>query len=91
MPAAFKDHIKVIDRYGFHHEIRVEHHPEIGVSIAHYRELRISQFPYGRILLPRTDDDNEWEQFQERFYESVGGEALSFFELECKQIIDNQQ
>ena len=90
MKAQFKDSIKIIDNHGFYHEVRAEHHPELGLSIAYYRELRISQFQYGRFLLPNRDDDREWEEFQEKFYESVGSEALSFFELECKQIIEKQ-
>ena len=91
MAEIFKDDITIIDERGFHHTVTVKHHPDVGVSIAYYRELRISQREYGRHLPPRSDDDQEWEEYQMKFYEGIGGDVLSFFETECKQIINNQQ
>lgn len=81
----FNDIIKVVDNRGFYYEVKVEHHPELGISFAKYRELLIDRFEYGRYIPPLGDDDREWEEFQERFNESAGGDALAHFEHSCKE------
>lgn len=91
MSATFKDILKITDKHGFTYEVNVEHHPEIGLSVAFYRGDRISRFEYGRYLLPQGDDGGEWEQFEERFRESSGGDALVHFEISCKQYFSRKE
>lgn len=91
MVSTFSDTLKIVDNHGFYHQVNIEHHPEVGVSIAYLRGTRISQFKYGRWFLPRTDDDDEWEQFEDRFREGIGGDALSFFEVDCEDYINSQK
>lgn len=80
----FKDIVTVVCKHGFVYQVDVEHSPELGISIAYYKCQPISHFQYGRWLLPRSDDDREWEEFQERFFEGPGGDSLAHFELDCK-------
>lgn len=88
--AAFTDELKIIDGHGFVYRVDVEHHPELGISFAVYKGSRVARFEYGRWLLPRTDDDREWEEFEERFRGQIGGDALSQFEFSLKEYFDYQ-
>ena len=89
MAATFTDTLKVCDSKEFYYEVNVGHHSEVGVSIAYYKGLRISKFEYGRYIMPIGDDDHEWEEYEERFRESSGGDALVHFEHECKVYFDS--
>jgi hypothetical protein len=90
MAAIFTDTLKIYDSKGFRHEIKVEHHPELGLSIAYLGSERISRFEYGKYLLPQGDDDLQWEEFEETFRESAGGDALVHFQYDCREYIGHR-
>lgn len=90
MSAIFKDSIEITDKQGFRHEVSIEHHPDVGTSIAYYNGRIISNFNYGICRPPRTDDDAEWEEYESRFFEGIGGEALQMLEYRCSEIINNE-
>lgn len=64
-----KETIKILDKYGFVYEILIEHSPHFGFSTAYFNETIIGQVQLGRILQPTSDDDREWELYEERFSE----------------------
>lgn len=61
--------IKVNDRLDFHYEVELHHHPELGYSTAYHRGERIADTEAYKIHEPLTDDDREWEMYQDRFGE----------------------
>lgn len=84
----FADDLKVIDNHGFVYEVRVIHFPEIGISFASYKGEKIDRFEYGPYRQPTSDDDQEWEEYEERFREGIGGEAMAHFELSLKDFFN---
>jgi len=64
-----KENIKVTDKYGFVFEVVLEHKPHFGFSSAIYEGQIIAQAQFGRILEPLSDDDLEWERYEDRFAE----------------------
>jgi hypothetical protein len=89
MAALFTSEIKVSDSRGFVYNCKVEHHPDIGTSIAYYNDHRISQMEYGIFRPPLSDDDAEWEEYQERFFEGIGGEKNQQLEYQCTEYFNN--
>lgn len=61
--------LKVYDHLRFHYEVTLEHFPHLGFSQAKYRGSILHQVELGRILEPISDDDREWETYQDRFAE----------------------
>ena len=64
-----KEKITVKDHHGFNYDCEIEHHPNHGFTLARYRGSIIGDCSLGRILHPTSDDDREWERWQERFGE----------------------
>jgi hypothetical protein len=77
-----KDEIKVTDKMGFVYTVTVKHWPVTGISIAYHDDRRIAQREYGRMLPPTSDNDREWEQWQERFREWADA-SISDLILDC--------
>jgi len=68
---------------GFQYSVLIAHHPEHGFSLANYRGSIISDCQLGRIMEPMSDDDREWEMYEERFSE-WRDEIVSNLKLSCK-------
>lgn len=66
-----KETVQIQDEKGFQYEVQIEHTPHFGFSTAYYYGAIIGQVELGRMLLlePQSDDDREWEQYEERFSE----------------------
>lgn len=64
-----KETIKVEDRMGFIHSVLLEHNPHHGFTTAYDGTRIIAQCELGRILEPMSDDDREWELYEELFGE----------------------
>lgn len=65
-----KEIITVHDRLGFHYEVTIDHSPQFGFSTAYYQGRIIGQVEFGgRLYKPMSDDDREWEEYQERYAE----------------------
>lgn len=77
------DNITITDKHGFIKKIVVKHNPTIGISIAYHDDNRIASREYGIMHPPMSDDDREWEQWEERFRERCDG-IISDLNLECK-------
>jgi len=57
--------INVTDKYGFIHHVNVNHSPAVGISIAYYDGNMIASVEYGNLHEPATDNDGEWERYEE--------------------------
>lgn len=90
MALEIKDDITVRDKDGFVYNVTIKHHPATGVSIAYYNDARIASREYGRMLPPTSDDDKEWEEWEERFREWADG-SITDLRIECKQYFDNNR
>lgn len=77
-----KEILKVNDSKDFHYEVTVEHQPHFGFSTAYFRDRIIAQCELGRILPPTSDDDREWEMYEERFAD-WRSEILSNLKVSC--------
>lgn len=84
-----KETIKVADSKDFVYEVDLEHSPHLGFTTAYYRGSIIGQCELGRILQPQSDDDREWEEYQERFAE-WRDEILTNLKPTCKSYFDKQ-
>lgn len=80
---------KIIDGKGFVYEVKFEHAPQHGHSIAYYKFQPIADVSYGKMSAPPdTDDDGEWEAWQERFDEWVGPHLEDLVRM-CKEYFNN--
>lgn len=64
-----KEKLKIIDSKGFHYEVVIEHQPHHGFSNALYLDRIIGQVELNKLREPFSDDDAEWEAYEERFGE----------------------
>jgi hypothetical protein len=60
---------KVECRHGFKYEVTLEHKPHHGFSTALHNGSIIGQVELGRIIEPISDNDREWELYEERYSE----------------------
>jgi hypothetical protein len=67
-----KENIRIVDKYGFCHGVELEHKPHFGFSTAVHNGKIIAQVENGRIQEPLSDDDYEWELYEEKFIEWSG-------------------
>ncbi len=77
------DNIKITSNHGFIYGVVVKHHPEQGFSAAYYNDRIIGSREYGKMLLPVSDDDKEWEEWEERFREWADA-AIIDLERKCQ-------
>lgn len=61
--------IKVPDVKGFVYEVLLRHSPHLGFSTAYYSQNIISQVELNKIHEPTSDNDAEWERYNELFSE----------------------
>lgn len=87
---AIKDEIKITDKHGFIYHVTIKHHPSIGVSLAYYDDRIIARREYGRMTPPMSDNDKEWEEWEERFREWADA-SITDLQIECKQYFDNKK
>lgn len=65
-----QENFKVVDTKGFHYEVTLKHSPQWGFSTAYYAGRVIAQVDLGGApRKPMSDDDGEWERYEERFSE----------------------
>lgn len=79
-----QDKLKIVDQKGFHFDVIVTHRPASGFSVATHEGEALATREYGKFSLPSSDDDREWEEFQERFHDFIGG-PMSDLERSCKE------
>lgn len=77
------ENLKVADQRGFYWDVHIKHSPQFGFSTAYYRDRIIGQCELGRILQPMSDDDREWEMYEERFSE-WRDEIIMNLKLRCE-------
>lgn len=63
------ENMKVTDRMGFVHEIQIKHDPDIGLSRAFHDDMMIASREYGSMREPLSDNEREWERYEELFGE----------------------
>lgn len=91
MPGTFTDTERLYDKQNFIYDVWIEHYPDIGISYATKSDgTIIAEFQYGKYRLPQGDDDQEWEEFQQRFYDKIGDEAKENLIRICKEIYNNK-
>lgn len=81
--------IKIEDSKGFVYEVDIDHSPQFGFSTAYYRGRIIDQYDLHKIYPPSSDDDHEWEKYQDRFAE-WRDEVLVNLKPKCKAYFDRQ-
>lgn len=85
----FKDIITITDKLGFIYRVVIKHSPQFGFSTAFYEDDIIAQAEYGRMYPPTSDNDKEWEEFEEHFLEWSGA-AITDLELMCKEYFNKK-
>lgn len=63
------DKVIIEDKRGFQYEVEVSHYPHHGFSSAKYRHAIIATRDYGKMHEPMSDNDHEWEMYEERLDE----------------------
>lgn len=81
--------IMIADSKDFRYEVELKHSPGFGFSTAYYKGSIIGQVQLYRVSKPYSDDDREWEMYEERFLE-WRDEILTNMNPICKQHFDNQ-
>ena len=76
------DKINIECKNGFHFEVQVKHHPNLGISTAYYNENVIACREYGKIHEPMSDNDHEWEMYEERL-DKWAADAITDLTPEC--------
>lgn len=74
---------------GFVHEVDIKYHPHLGVCIAYYKEERIAERMYSAIREPFSDNEREWERYEELFGEWSDA-AKWDLSIECRLYFDKQ-
>lgn len=64
-----KEIISIEDKWGFVYDVTLEHHFHHGFTNAMYDDDFIDQCCLNKCPQPRSDDDREWEWWQQRFEE----------------------
>lgn len=59
-----KHMVIVQDEKGFNYEVEFEHKPHHGFSTAYYKGDIIGQVELGKLSMPYSDDDEEWERYE---------------------------
>ncbi len=81
--------ITVYDNRGFRYEVELEHRPQFGISYAYYNGSIIGDVQLGRILPPSSDDDAEWERYDE-MYGEWKDDIKSTMQRYCKTYFSNK-
>lgn len=84
-----KENIRVHDSRDFHYEVQVEHTPHFGFSTAYYNGRVIAQADYQKLHEPYSDDDAEWEWYEQKL-EEWKDEVKSNLQRSCCEYFDNQ-
>ncbi|MDH6358956.1 hypothetical protein [Parabacteroides sp. PF5-9] len=83
-----KETIKVYDRYGFVYEVVLEHKPHFGFTSALYNDTVIAQVENGKIHEPLSDDDLEWERYEDLYAEWTDVVKANI-SIECEVYFNN--
>lgn len=85
--------IKVHDKHNFYVEVTVNHYLSSGISMAIYEDSIIASFEYGKLSQPISDDDMEWEVYEQRCNEfadeveaNIYPTLVDYFNSEYKKI-----
>lgn len=84
-----KDTVKIYDKWNFIYNVIIKHYPVTGISIAYYDDQIIASRQYGRMLPPISDNDREWEEWEERFIEWAEAAILDL-QYDCTQHFNNK-
>jgi polyphosphate kinase 2 (PPK2 family) len=82
--------MKVYDSNEFYYEVYVTHSPSFGLSTANYLGRIISVVQHYKLAEPDSDNDAEWEEYDERFAEYMD-EAESDLYPACKEYFDHNR
>lgn len=85
-----QEDVKVEDNRGFHYTVTLEHYPHHGYSMAKYEGRFIAQVDLYKIHEPQSDDDREWEYYEERFAE-WRDEIIQNMQTKCIDYLSNKQ
>lgn len=61
--------INVADDRDFRYEVEIKHTPHHGFSTAYYNGTIVAQREYNKMHQPLSDNDADWEMYQERLDE----------------------
>jgi hypothetical protein len=64
-----KEEIKIANKRGFYYEVELHYKPHLGFTIAKYCDSIIGLVELNRLFEPSSDDDLEWECYNELFNE----------------------
>lgn len=83
------EQIRVSDKHGFIHDVTLEHKPHFGFSSAISGSEVIAQVENGKIHEPLSDDDLEWERYEELYGEWTD-EVKTTIVLECENYFNTK-
>lgn len=64
-----RDQLTVFDKNEFRYLLLIDHFPHLGFSNVSYNGDIIGQPSIGKLRTPVSDDDKQWEEWDERFSE----------------------
>lgn len=84
-----KEIVKIEDSLGFHYDVTFEYHNNLGFCNALYNDDLIDQCILNKCPEPYSDNDREWEMFEERF-SAWKDEMKTNLIPACKEYFDKQ-
>jgi len=84
------ENIKVTDKRGFHYEITLYYRPYLGFTNALYNGQIIGQVELGRIVEPQSDDEFDWERYEEKFAEWTDAIKVDIIPM-CEEYFNNKK
>jgi hypothetical protein len=81
--------LRVTDKKGFVPEIEIKYKPNLGFAIAYHKGTIIASVELGKIREPMSDDEREWEMYEERLSEWVDEIKTNLIPM-CVKYFNNQ-
>lgn len=83
-----KEQVSIRCDKGFVYEVELRYQPYFGLVFAYYREQIIANVEYWRITQPMSDNDQEWERYEESLLE-FSDMAKTDLLPKCKEYFNN--
>ena len=76
--------INITDKYGFLYHVHISCQPHLGLCTAYYDGVVIATVEYAKHREPMTDDDKEWEMYEEQLQDWIQT-ALTDITPKCEE------
>lgn len=85
-----KKDIVVSDRRDFRYEVEIKFFQHQGFAMAYYKGQPIADVTYSKLLPPASDNDAEWESYEERLMEWQSDAEIDLIP-KCKEHFNNKR